>query len=148
MRRGSLSAGDRDAPATAPGPEGRSALRSGLSALEDRPAAGAAPAVLAPQPARAPSASISRSSSVAGTVSSVKRTRVEPAAAGRQLVDAERADAVVLAGAPDLDDPVRALDLGERHVGPAEAVAGAFTRKRAPAPLPTESIRVRCQSTR
>ena len=25
---------------------------------------------------------------------------------------------------PDLDDPVRALDLGEGHVGPAEAVAG------------------------
>ncbi len=33
-------------------------------------------------------------------------------------------------------------DLGERRVGPAEAVArGALSRKRAPAPRPTESSR-------
>ena len=64
-----------------------------------------------------------------GTVSSVNRTRVEPAAAGVEIVDAERADAVVLARATDLDDPVRALDLGERHVAPAEAVAGRLHAK-------------------
>ena len=68
---------------------------------------------------------MSRSAKVAGCVSSVKRTRVRPRSAGRELVDAERADAVVLAGAPGLDDPVRPVDLDERDVGPAEAVAGA-----------------------
>ncbi len=31
--------------------------------------------------------------------------------------------------APDLDDPVRPLDLGERDVGPAEAVAGRLHAK-------------------
>ena len=78
---------------------------------------------------RAPSPSIRRSDSVAGIVWSVNRTRVAPAAARRELVDAERANAVVLAGATHLDDPVRAIDLGERHVAPAEAVARRLDAK-------------------
>ena len=137
MRRGSLSAGDGHAPPAA------------LAALDDRaqPAHRARGSCAAASAARrAPPCS--RSASVAGTVCSVKLHARGPGRGGREVVDAERADAVVLAGAADLDDPVRALDLGERDVAPAEAVAGAFTRKRAPAPAPTESIRVRCQSTR
>ena len=59
----------------------------------------------------------------------MKRTRVVPCEPSARLVDAEHANAVVLARAADLDDPVRGLHLDERDVAPAEAVAGRLDPK-------------------
>ena len=49
-------------------------------------------------------------------------TFVDAARAGRQRVGAEHPDPVELAAPAALDDPERRLHLGERHVGPGEAV--------------------------
>jgi hypothetical protein len=46
------------------------------------------------------------------------------AGVGGELVDPERAHAVALAAAADLDDAMGLLDLGEGDVAPAEAIAG------------------------
>src|ERR1019366_4738428 len=51
---------------------------------------------------------------------------------GIELVDADRADAVVLARAAHLHDAMRALDLREAHVGPAEAVEGSLDPEASP----------------
>ncbi len=85
---------------------------------------------------RAPRPSISRSDSVAGTGLEREPHARRAAGARRKLVDAERADAIVLAAAASLDDPVRSIDLDERHVSPAEAVAWRLDAKARPRSKP------------
>src|SRR3984893_12711066 len=111
MRRGSLSAGDGHAPPAAFAP------------LEDRAQPAHRARVLSPHPAP-------RAEPLHDPVRQRRRDGLqrEPhpcgsGSGGCELVDAERANAVVLACADDLDDPVRAIDLDERDVGPTEAVA-------------------------
>src|SRR5438067_5245835 len=112
MRGASLTGGDRHAPPAA------------LALLEDRAQPVQRVLVLAPHPAAGAEA-------LEDAVREGGGDRLEREAhargacrRGRQLVDAERADAVVLARAAHLDDAVGRLDLGERHIRPAEAVAG------------------------
>ena len=113
MRRGSLSAGDRDAPAPP-----RSSPSS-LAPLDDGAQAAHRAGVLALHPASARRGSQQPVGERRGDGLDVKLHARRAAGRGRELVDAERADAVVLAGAADLDDPVRALDLDERRRRPS-----------------------------
>ena len=98
---------------------------------------------------RAPSDSSRRSENVAGTVSTVNVTRVAPAAAGLELVRS-RAPA---RGCSCPCAPPRRCGAGARprrsSRRPSCSGCRAPSRGSArPAPSPTESIRVRCQSTR
>src|SRR5947209_1071509 len=110
MRGGSLSAGYRHA------------LPAFFAALEDRAQPAHRALVLAPQPT-APAERLHQAVHGGrwGGLERVANAR-RAARARRELVYAERANAIVLARAPDLHYAVRSLDLGERHVGPAEAV--------------------------
>src|ERR1700722_3110031 len=124
MRRGSLSASDRDAPANP--------LRLGasiLSTLEDAPQPTQCTLVLALHPAKA---SQTLHDLVRARHRHGLRREAHPRGPGSrrvELVHPKRTDAVVLAHSPNLHDPVGALDLDERNVAPAGAVAGRLHTK-------------------
>src|SRR4029077_14586896 len=124
MRRGSLSGGDGHA------------VPAAFASLEDRSQPPHRARVLAFRPA-------TRAKPLHHPVGERRRLRLEreahargPGRAGRELVDAERANAVVLASATGLDDAMGAIDLDERYVGPAEAVAGRFHAEARARPAP------------
>src|ERR1700684_3841146 len=104
MRGGSLPTGDCDAPAPP------------LPAHDDRPQAAHGLHVLALDPAP-------RAERLQQTIRECARLGLQGEAhacgsggVASELVDPERAHAVVLAAAPDLDDAMRMLDLHEGHV--------------------------------
>ena len=85
---------------------------------------------------------------VAGIVCTVKRRRVLPSAAGASSYTPSVRMRLFLPVRPA--STMRCGRSTSTKVTSAQLkrLPGTFTRKRAPAPRPTESSRVRCQSTR